>query len=247
MMAMTRKGILLLAASVLLMLGTAVAGDSAFVVSDRGARAQFHAIEAGEGVDLADLYDGETRMFGEGEHQIAATRSGDTVSLRWPNDDDKKIDISCELGTDSCKIITVGDQAHAMIRIERHEACEAGQDCERHEMKAIAFGDAPGKGHRFMLRSAGDCSADSGECTDLNVMLEQLEGVGHGMKLMRFLHQDGTTLRCPEGDTTMQVELEETDDTFLCPKHSVPLVKVSDQPVRERIEILHRTSSDDAE
>ena len=47
---------------------------------------------------------------------------------------------------------------------------------------------------------------------------------GHA-NVLRF--DDGkVVLTCPEGDAKIHVEQEEAEDTFLCPKHSVPMEKV---------------------
>jgi len=58
------------------------------------------------------------------------------------------------------------------------------------------------------------------------------EGGAHARRL--WLHADGTTLRCPEGDTTMHLqEGDEDEGPFYCPKHDIKLEKV-DRPKHSR-------------
>ena len=69
----------------------AVAAGPVWVSSDGQAHVvagAAHAIvldeEGGERFDVADLRDGETRVFGVGERQLTARRSGDEVVLERP-------------------------------------------------------------------------------------------------------------------------------------------------------------------
>jgi hypothetical protein len=65
-----------------------------------------------EAFDLSDLADGETRTFGSGDEQLTATRNGDSVTLDRPaRGDEKAITINCELGADSCQVMTFGDDS----------------------------------------------------------------------------------------------------------------------------------------
>ena len=52
-------------------------------------------------------------------------------------------------------------------------------------------------------------------------------------------------LRCPEGDTTMRVDLDEADETYLCPKHSLPLEKLATAGKPHRVKIIKKKSDED--
>jgi hypothetical protein len=52
-------------------------------------------------------------------------------------------------------------------------------------------------------------------------------GGPHGV---RGHHGDKVMLRCSEGDATITVDKAEAEQTFLCPKHSTPMEKVSGRP-----------------
>ena len=61
-------------------------------------------------IDLSELEDGETREFGQGEHRISATRTGDTVvvTMSDPGDDGAAVQtISC--GEEDRCLVMLGD------------------------------------------------------------------------------------------------------------------------------------------
>jgi len=52
------------------------------------------------------------------------------------------------------------------------------------------------------------------------------------------------SLRCPEGDVTMVVDRDEADETYLCPKHAVPLERSGGHGAHR---ILIETKEDDTD
>jgi hypothetical protein len=163
-------------------------------------------------VDLNDLYDGETRVFGEGEHQLTATRKGDVVILNNAGEsDNQELVLECQLDTDKCTIITGADDNRTMVMIRKTAECEDGQDCMKMEHN-IRVHEMHGGAHGVWISDDGD---------------QEVLSIGDGPNVFAFRGSSKTMLRCPEGDTTMSVDKAEAEDTFLCPRHSVPLEKLS--------------------
>ena len=214
-----------------------------------------HGVD-GEEFDLAELQDGETRSFGTGENQITATRDGDVVTLSRPaSDEHSELQITCQVGADTCKVITSDESDRAMIMIEKRRECESGAaDCE-----AIAddmvFAESAGDHHggQVVLKKIIECT-DEDNCEELE--WHGAHGAGHEVRVIAgdegenvFVHalpgrlhwveetSDKTLLSCPEGDTTMRVDKDETEMGYLCPKHSVPL-KEAEAP---RVKVRART------
>ncbi len=211
---------------------------------------EFRFIEKGDTVDLSELAEGETREFGSGEHRLVATRSGDVVSLSRPDaDGERTIDISCTIGQDTCEVITAGDDDHVMVKIQKTRVC-SGDDCDGAEIEVMALAGGPGihaiggahgghGGHgvhemRHVVIDRSECDDDNEECNSFTWSSDSPGGS------MVFITDDGhptliggdqTVLSCPEGDATLTVAKDEADETFLCPKHSVPLERL---PKREQ-------------
>jgi hypothetical protein len=226
--------------------------------------------EEGQVVDLADLRDGESRVFGEGERQMTATRDGDEVRItREARGEEGELSITCDIARDTCQVITSEDGEEVAIRIEKSRECEHGvDDCDLHDVGILALGkggsshnvfvkricegddcDAEnnieiltdahagadgdllwvgedgGIGHRVVVRKV--CAAD--ECDEDDAVEIITTGVqdGHGL-LMIGEGGDKVRLGCPEGDASIWVDSAEADETFLCPKHSVPMEKTID-------------------
>lgn len=173
----------------------------------------------GEKIDLADLYDGETRTFGEGDRRITATRYGDTVEVTLEGLEDTKT-IECSIGQDSCVVLLSEDGGSGRVMVMKHRTGEAHledilsldagegniffQGEDGHAMKVLLSSD----GHDGALRWI----SEDGKTLD-----------GQAFKLRR---DGGTTLRCPEGDTIMTLEKgEENAGPFYCPRHDVELQK----------------------
>jgi hypothetical protein len=203
-----------------------------------------HFLRSGEGekvsLDLNDLYDGETRVFGEGDHQLTATRKGDVVSLhRAAGSEKQALDFECQLDTDVCTILTGEDSDRTMVMVRRVAECADGEDCKQIEHNISLLGDAgAGMARQVMVMSAGGCAGEE-ECARVHEMHEgavwvSADGdhnvlpIGDGANVFTILKGGHKfMLTCPEGDTTMRVDKDEAEDTFLCPRHSVPLEKLS--------------------
>ena len=232
-------GIFVVAMVAVLLTGLLSAGDAKWV-TDEDQTIEIHAHaeamffdENGESFDLAELADGETRSFGEGEKQVIVTRVGHVVTIvREESDERSKLEIQCDTGRDTCKVITFEDDPEkVMIMVKKTRECVNGVgDCGDVD---IAI-DHIGEGGRAIIRTV-KCG-DAGDCRHFEkvvggpelIAIHDLEGVPH--REMMIIHSgemdsDSVLLRCPEGDSRIHVDRAEAEDTFLCPKHSVPMVK----------------------
>jgi hypothetical protein len=259
-------------AAVLVMTTVAAAGDNHWVSED----GETHAPHPGDDMlfieddaevfNLADLADGETRVFGEGDRQVTVSRNGDVATISRPaTDDDRKLDIECHLDSDVCEVTTFdGDSRRVMIMIQKTRECIDGEgDCD-HAASALAFGEASGQ---ITLHKTIACKEHDDDCEATIQHLSLGEGPGHativierdgdagamtqdvflmaepGSGEVMIIKDDKATLRCPEGDVTMRVEREEKQDVFLCPKHSVPLEPVK---AEKRVRKIRVKTKDDA-
>ena len=190
----------------------------------------------GQEFDLAELREGETRTFGSGERQLTATRSGDVVSVRREATGDRdELSFECRVTTDSCTVTTFDGDDRVIVKIEKERECINGLgDCAGIEDLMII--GAHGDGHHVIVDHDVVCKAEAGaeaegcehavwvsrDGDEHEILIDALSG--GGAPIIRFGGGVGkTVLRCPEGDTTMLVNAEEANDTFLCPKHSQPL------------------------
>lgn len=213
-----------------------------------------------ETFDVSELVDGESRTFGEGERQITVTRSGDEVTISHPGDSGAN-SVVCQLSTDSCQILSVdGDDQQHMIMIRKTAECEGGEGDCLDIMTQI--GAVTGGEHNVMVMTV-DCDDDEdcvhsihpdvdghfghhavveiheGGDTMVDVMKHVIvagDGEGAG-QFVYITGGDELTLRCPEGDATITVDKDEADETFLCPKHSVPLEKATPKGGARTIQI----------
>ena len=176
----------------------------------------------GERFDLADLYDGETRYFGSGEHEIQATREGDNITITF-GEGERTHEMTCSADADGCAILTIGDEGKVMIlktssgtgRIENLmlRTFDAGEN-------RMFFGPSGPHGADVMVQIDGDgplhwVSEDGSDA------IVEMEFFG------------GNRLRCPEGDTTMRLDDAEDSGPYYCPQHNLEL---------EKVEPLHRRS-----
>ena len=197
-----------------------------------------------EAFDVSDMADGESRTFGEGEHQVTVTRDGDEVTISHPGDSGTS-EVICQISTDSCQILSVdGDQTQNMYVIRKSAECEGGEgDCLdiMTSVGAIAGGE-----HNVMVMTV-DCDGEE-DCVHSihpagDAMVDVMKTVvlaGDGEGAGQYVYittGDKVTLRCPEGDATITVDKDEADETFLCPKHSVPLEKVEPKGGPHKIQI----------
>lgn len=239
------KRILALAAFLVLLVTLPMAAGNTWISED------------GESFDLKDLADGETRTFGSGDGQIRATRNGDSITIEVPGEDDAKtIELQCGDADDECRVHVHGDDGANVVMIQR----DRKGDHKTVEVRRIVTGDgdhevlvdvdeivrtvtaAVGDVH-VMAVGEGDHEGvwvtDEGE----NIVIEEFEGP-HGN--LMFIGEPGEMVRCPEGDTTMRLEDDETEQSFYCPKHKVLLEKV-DRPQVHRIEIKKKIVTEGGE
>ena len=269
-MSTRRIGIAIAALGLLVAGWAAFAGDdeNVWVTADNeeihigGAGHMFISADDAETFDVSELADGESRTFGEGEHQITVSRSGDAVTIRHPNDDGAR-EVICTLSTDSCQILHLdGDPERHMIMIKKTSTCEGGEgDCLE---IMTEIGAIHGVEHDVMVMSV-KCDPDEDDCvhsihphhgiasvgehgvidiyTGDGGMVDVMKTVvvesddGSGPRVMVYSSGDKVALRCPEGDATITVDKDEADDTFLCPKHSVPLEKIAPKGGAKTIQI----------
>ncbi len=261
------KGSLALAAVVALTGAIALAEEAAWLDTDdklhhfRHGNALFFGEGDAEEFDLGELRDGESRTFGQGEKTVTVERRGDVVTINHDDEGPHKARrLTCTVGVDSCKVLTFDDDPErVMILVEKRRSCVDGEgDCE----DVAVFGRSDGEAHMIIehLNCAGDDDGGDVDCNGLaeivieagdgnfafgahaglaegNVFLRQIADaagdVGHFM-----LHEDDqTVLSCPEGDASIRVDQAEADDTFLCPKHSVPMER---QSLERRIQFIRK-------
>jgi len=188
----------------------------------------------GEKYDLSDMYDGETRYFGSGDSEVEATRTGDQVVLSFSDDDSELTEITCELSSESCFVVSSeGDDAAKIMVMKSAEA--HGE--MTHDVMVMEFA-----GDVEQLHSGDHAitiDVEAGE--DGNVFFskhgnEKLQWISEGdegaAKVIRIaLEPSGTTVRCPEGDATLRLDEGESTGGYFCPKHNVEL-EVVESPKR---------------
>jgi len=241
--------------------GTWVADDgNTFNVST--AHAMFIGEDEGANVfNLDELADGETRTFGSGDKQVTVSRNGDKATiLREETREESRLEVTCVLGQDTCRVMTFDeDPEKVMVMIAKTRECVNGVgNCEHDMIDLDAIG---GEGHAIMIKRFVSCD-DDGNCEETEdhfthgapgqigaahqIMIETLGEVGEGdgdhlimvnpgMHVGSFHAKDSVTLACPEGDAHMTVKLDEADDVYLCPKHSVPLEQIKFKTHRVKI------------
>ena len=194
--------------------------------------------ENGDSFDLAELQDGETRTFGEGRKQVTAARVGDVVTIvREESDEKSKLEIQCDTGKDTCQVITFSDDPEkVMIMVQKTRECVNGVgDCDLD----IAI-DHIGEARHAVIRTV-KCD-DAGNCEHFEkvgggaevITIGDYEGQPHKIMFVHAdEHGDQVLLRCPEGDSKIHVDKDEAKDTYLCPKHSVPMVQDQNQFIRK--------------
>lgn len=251
-----KKTILILAIATLLIGVPAIAGEGGLWVSDSGHTVElagahtmmFH--EGGETFDLSDLRDGETRDFGVGDKQITVTREGDDVLIiREQSGNESALELKCHVTDDTCQVVTFEDDPEkVMIVVAKTRTCVNDEgDCDANiDVMLKHFGDLGDGNHRAIVRKI-HCD-DEGNCENFEDIIQSHMGItadftsahaGNIMLLAGLPHLDGRVLlTCPEGDATVHVDEEESEDIFLCPKHSVPMeVATLPQPMVHRIRV----------
>ncbi len=167
---------------------------------------------------LEDLADGETRTFGEGDHKVTVTRKGDLLTVKIDDLEEAHGKHMLWVGEDG-KVITLegGDADNVMIKTSGD-----GTEIEK-EVHVIRIGE-DGEKHA--------------ENITIDVMKEG--GEPHVIKMISkgdHEHGDKIVLRCPEGDTTMVLDKDEAEETYLCPKHKSELQPVAHKVIKKKVEV----------
>ena len=119
-----------------------------------------------------------------------------------------------------------------MIMISKTRKCVNGEgDCAEAEVNV----DHIGHGAHAVVRQVkcdgdGNCEhfVNSHGTADVIAIQDFVGGSDSGNNVIirsGMIDSDQVRLACPEGDSSIQVDLDEADDTFLCPKHSVAMEK----------------------
>jgi hypothetical protein len=163
-------------------------------------------------------------------------REGDLITIAV-GDTEMVSDFTCDAAKDNCFVILSGDDDAVKLMVttgsegqghmEKHVTVMALGDAEHDSDHEFFFSDEDGEQVNVMVSTHGEghtwVSRDDG---DVRVFVTRDgEGSPHARRVL--LHADTTTLRCPEGDTTMHLqEGDEDEGPFYCPKHDIKLEKV---------------------
>jgi len=161
-----------------------------------GGNAVFVSADDAERFDLSDLSDGETRTFGTGARAVTVSRSGDvaTITRTGSGDDVSAIEITCQLGDDTCTVLTFPNEPEkVMVAIEKVRTCANGVgDCD------FSFGAGHGEGHVIV-----DIDCDGDDCNEFHTMhLEGLSG----------LHDAFTVETAGDGDEVSRIVIRRIGD-----------------------------------
>ena len=176
----------------------------------------------GEPFDLSELADGETRYFGPPEREVAVARKGDEVVMTLSGEDGETHEIKCNVVEDGCFILTGGEDDDASIMIMNTRGSHG------HGKGNFVFLDdeslADSKQVLIQALSAVDNEFVFGD-HGMQWVSDDEDAGGH-RKLFGMLAEPGTMVRCPEGDTTMRLEEDESAEGYYCPRHNVLMEKV---------------------
>ena len=218
-----------------------------------------------EVVELADLADGETRTFGEGEHAVTATRHGDRVVVNLHGADGQTVTVDrtldCDLANDDCvvKFGDLGEQGNVFV----FEMGSGGEDHRQIERRVeVVTSGAHGEAHGVVVGAHprvqvmrigedGDIDAD----VDVHEIMQNLTielgdlgahigDIDMSVPLMIVAGDGERAVRCPEGDTTMTVAEDELDGIYTCPKHGLKLETV-ESPFGDHFQWQIKTDDDD--
>ena len=139
-----------------------------------------------------------------------------------PDDEGERHEIKCNAVDDGCFLLTTGDDDEASIMIMNTRVPHG------HGVGNFAFfgDDDHSNASRVIIRTLD--AADSEFVSDDRLLqwVSDDEAAGASRKLIRMLAAPGTTVRCPEGDTTMHLEEDESAEGYYCPRHNVLMEKV---------------------
>jgi hypothetical protein len=215
---MTKRGWILAAAVALFLATPAFPCD----MHRMGAGGENCFFSDGESFDLSELADGETRYFGPREREVAVTRTGDEVVMTLSGDDGETHEIKCNVVEDGCFIFTGDENEDASIRIMRTR----GPHGHGREDFLFVGDESLSDGRRVLIEalSAVDNKFVFGD-QRMQWVSDDEDAGGH-QQLFRMLAEPGTLVRCPEGDTTMRLEEDESAEGYYCPRHNVMMETV---------------------
>jgi hypothetical protein len=180
--------------------------------------------------NLADLANGESRTFGEGEQAITATRYGDDIEVTYQGKDgeNKKQTLHCTVGKDNCYAMTLSGEGkgHVVVLSKTGTVVADGGK----ELTKIVLADGSGESKSLMVFASDGDDADSKSVV--------VSG-GPGMSWVVEIHEEGTTLlQCPKGDATLTLKKgEENSGPYLCPKHNLKMEAVKTPVVIKKVEV----------
>lgn len=201
--------------------------------------------DAPQKFNLADLANGETRTFGEGDHAITATRRGDDIEVTFTADDGKSRNqtLHCTVGKDSCYAYAVSEGGEGHVVVLSKTGASAGKDGEK-ELTKVVLADGTPDARQLMVFAADDedgsqvvIKGDGEGMTWITTDVETAEVAGGGtaahpgMKVIKVVAEGGSVLRCPEGDATLTLKKgEEKTGPYFCPRHNLKM-ELSKEPI----------------
>ncbi len=212
---MRRLGWIFGAALVLLMAAPAFPCD----MHRMGAGGENCFFSDGEPFDLSELADGETRYFGPPEREVAVARIGDEVVMTLPGDDGETHEIKCNVVENGCFILTGGEDDDASIMIMNTRGSHGNGNFVFFDDESLS------DSKQVLIRTLSAVDDESFGGHDLQWISDDEDADGHRM-LFRMLAEPGTMVRCPEGDTTMRLEENESAEGYYCPRHDLLMEKV---------------------
>jgi hypothetical protein len=189
----------------------------------------------GDGFDLSQLADGETRYFGPQERAVAVTRGGDEVVMTITGDGGETHEIKCNVVEDSCLLLESGEGGQASLMISSSHGLH-GEGLP--EFLFVDDEDLAG-GKRVLIQAL---HAADNEFVFANPGSHWVSDEEDGQnQFLRILGDPGTMVRCPEGDTTMRLDEGESAEGYYCPRHNALMEKVKQSFGRfDRVlEVLH--------
>ena len=229
--------------------------------------------DAPEKFNLADLANGESRTFGQGDYAITATRHGDEVTFTLQRDGTSggKKTFACTVGKDHCYVMTRGEDGKGQVVVLSKS--DAGKDGKKTvTTRVVASGDSAGEKKIMVftpddgeedviinelepgmkwVTSQVDVDDDSGEVfihsdgEGMAVVTTDISETEPGVKVIRIVAEGGTVLRCPEGDATLTLKKgEEKTGPYFCPKHNLKM-EPSKEPViiKEKVKVEKKPGS----
>jgi len=193
--------------------------------------------------NLADLANGESRTFGEGDHTLTVTRRGDDVEIHYNTGETpgKTHTLHCTVGKDRCFAYTVSDEGKGNVVVlsksGAHDSEGSGEevtkvvladgDADQKQVMVLA-GDGDDPDHVVMRRVGPGTTWTTDDGTDGKA----------GVHVIQLGDEGGTMLRCPEGDATLTLKKgEESSGPYFCPKHNLKMEPVKGHVIIKKLEV----------